>query len=50
MSPLADCWYEVWMRTVVEPAREAAGDGADAAWSAGTRMSVEEAVAYALLE
>ncbi len=48
VSPLADCWHEVWTRTVVEPAREAAGDRADAAWSAGTRMSVEEAVAYAL--
>jgi predicted ATPase len=48
VSPLPECWHEVWTRTVVEPARVAAGDRADAAWSAGTRMSVEEAVAYAL--
>lgn len=47
-TPLAPRWAEVLRSLVVEPARQALGDRADAIWSEGAAMGEEEAVAYAL--
>jgi predicted ATPase/DNA-binding CsgD family transcriptional regulator len=46
-SELAPRWQELRDSVVLEPARAAAGDGAEAAWAEGERMSFEEAVRYA---
>ena len=47
-GPLAPRWREIVRDFVVQPARAAVGEGADAAWAAGERLTVDEAVALAL--
>jgi predicted ATPase/DNA-binding CsgD family transcriptional regulator len=46
-SELAPQWRELLESMVLEPARAAAGDRADAAWAEGERMSFDEAIRYA---
>src|SRR5262249_39352221 len=47
-APLAPRWEALAQATVVEPARAALDPArADAAWAAGARLSLDEAVAYA---
>jgi predicted ATPase/DNA-binding CsgD family transcriptional regulator len=46
-SQLAPRWRDIVRTVVVQPARQAAGDRADAAWEAGRAMTFEEAVRYA---
>jgi len=48
-APLAPRWQALAQTAVVDPARAAVGpERADAAWAAGARLSLDEAVAYAL--
>ena len=47
-APLQDTWQQRRTKVVIEPARAAAGEQAEKAWAHGARLSVEEAVSYAL--
>src|SRR5262249_348356 len=50
-APLSPRWEALARATVVEPARAALDPArADAAWAAGARLSLDEAVAYALAD
>jgi len=50
-APLAPRWQALAQTTVVDPARAALDpERADAAWAAGARLSLDEAVAYALTD
>jgi predicted ATPase/DNA-binding NarL/FixJ family response regulator len=47
-SQLAPRWRDILHAVVIDPARAAAGERADAAWAAGRAMGFEEAVRYAM--
>jgi predicted ATPase/DNA-binding CsgD family transcriptional regulator len=49
-APLPPRWHARVRESVIEPARAAAGAAADRAWSAGGRMTMDEAVALALAD
>jgi len=50
-APLAPRWEALAQATVVEPARAALDpERAEAAWAAGARLSLDDAVAYALAD